>query len=213
MGFASLGILRSWSVAGFPNITEYLRIGNMSKSFRRIVTGHNDKGVAIVASDTSPPEQRPMGPNGPRFFEVWNTSGAPATIDRFSVDPPVAGLVLTPPVRGTRIRVNEFPPESAQDSSPDMAEALKQFENIGGANAFTGGHGSDRHALMHRTSTIDYGIVLEGEITLILDEDETVVKAGDIVIQRGTNHAWANRGTTNCRIAFILVDGQFEGGL
>ncbi len=147
----------------------------MSKSFRRIVTGHNDKGVAIVASDTSPPEQRPMGPNGPRFFEVWNTSGAPATIDRFSVDPPVAGLVLTPPVRGTRIRVNEFPPESAQDSSPDMAE--------------------------------------EGEITLILDEGETVVKAGDIVIQRGTNHAWANRGTTNCRIAFILVDGQFEDGL
>src|SRR5258708_20271059 len=84
-----------------------------------------------------------MGPNGPRFFEVWNTNGAPATIDRFSVDPPVAGLVLTPPAHGTRIRVNEFPPESAQDSSPDTTEALKQFENIGGANAFTGGHGRD----------------------------------------------------------------------
>ena len=53
----------------------------MSKSFRRIVTGHNDKGMAIIASDTNPPEQRPMGPNGPRFFEVWNTNGAPATID------------------------------------------------------------------------------------------------------------------------------------
>jgi uncharacterized cupin superfamily protein len=90
---------------------------------------------------------------------------------------------------------------------------LKQFENIGGANAFTGGHGSDRHALMHRTSTIDYGIVLEGEITLILDDGETVAKAGDIVIQRGTNHAWANRGTTNCRVAFILIDGRFEDGL
>ena len=185
----------------------------MSKSFRRIVTGHNDKGVAIIASDTNPPEQRPMGPNGPRFFEVWNTNGAPASIDRFSVDPPVAGLVLTPPAHGTRIRVNEFPPESAQDSSPGTAEALKQFENIGGANAFTGGHGSDRHALMHRTSTIDYGIVLEGEITLILEEGETVAKAGDIVIQRGTNHAWSNRGTANCRVAFVLVDGQFEDGL
>jgi hypothetical protein len=185
----------------------------MPKSFRRIVTGHNDKGMAIIASDTIPPEQRPMGPNGPRFFEVWNTNGAPAAIDRCSVDPPVAGLVLTPPAHGTRIRVNEFPPESAQDSSTSTTEALKQFENIGGANAFTGGHGSDRHALMHRTSTIDYGIVLEGEITLILDEGETVAKAGDIVIQRGTNHAWANRGTTNCRVAFILVDGRFEDGL
>jgi mannose-6-phosphate isomerase-like protein (cupin superfamily) len=185
----------------------------MSKSFRRIVTGHNDKGMAIIASDTNPLEQRPMGPNGPRFFEVWNTNGAPATIDRFTVNPPVAGLVLTPPAQGTRIRVNEFPPESAQDSSADTTEALKQFENIGGANAFTGGRGSGRHALMHRTSTIDYGIVLEGEITLILDEGETVAKAGDIVIQRGTNHAWANRGTTNCRVAFILIDGQLEDGL
>src|SRR5260370_37168281 len=99
MGFGSLGILRSWSVAGFPNISEYLRIGNMSKSFRRIVTGHNDKGVAIVASDTSPPEQRPMGPNGPRFFEVWNTSGAPATLDLCTRDPTRAGRVLTPPRR------------------------------------------------------------------------------------------------------------------
>jgi hypothetical protein len=185
----------------------------MSKLFRRVVTGHNEKGLAVVASDSKPPEQRPMGPNGPRFFEVWNTSGTPAAIDRFSVDPPVAGLVLTPPPRGTRIRVNEFPPESAQVSSTDATEALKHFENIGGAGAFTGGNDSDRHALMHRTSTIDYGIVLEGEITLILDEGETVVKAGDIVVQRGTNHAWANRGTTNCRIAFVLVDGEFEEGL
>src|SRR5260370_16723538 len=110
MGFASLGILRSWSVAGFPNITEYLRIGNMSKSFRRIVTGHNDKGVAIVASDTSPPEQRPMGPNGPRFFEGWNTSGAPATIDRFTADPPPPRPLLPPPLPAPRTRLTQFPP-------------------------------------------------------------------------------------------------------
>ena len=63
---------------------------------------------------------------------------------------------------------------------------------------------------MHRTETIDYGIVLEGEITLILDEGETLVRAGDIVIQRGTNHGWANRSGRNCRIAFILIDGKFD---
>ena len=62
----------------------------------------------------------------------------------------------------------------------------------------------------HRTNSIDYGIVLEGEITLILDEGETVVRAGDIVIQRGTNHGWANRGTVPCRIAFILIDGRYD---
>jgi uncharacterized cupin superfamily protein len=66
---------------------------------------------------------------------------------------------------------------------------------------------------MHRTETIDYGIVLEGEITLIVDEGETIVRAGDIVIQRGTNHGWANRSRSNCRIAFILIDGRFSGGL
>ena len=66
---------------------------------------------------------------------------------------------------------------------------------------------------MHRTETIDYGIVLEGEIVLILDEEETVCRQGDIVIQRGTNHGWANRSDRNCRIAFILIDGEFVDGL
>ena len=63
---------------------------------------------------------------------------------------------------------------------------------------------------MHRTETIDYGIVIEGELVLIMDEGETVVRAGDIVIQRGTNHGWANRSDSNCRIAFILIDGEFD---
>jgi uncharacterized cupin superfamily protein len=66
---------------------------------------------------------------------------------------------------------------------------------------------------MHRTETIDYGIVLEGEIFLIVDKGETLVRAGDIVIQRGTNHAWSNRSGRNCRIAFILIDGEFAEGL
>ena len=66
---------------------------------------------------------------------------------------------------------------------------------------------------MHRTETVDYGIVLEGELVLILDEGETVCRPGDIIIQRGTNHGWANRTDRNCRIAFILIDGQFEDEL
>jgi uncharacterized cupin superfamily protein len=69
------------------------------------------------------------------------------------------------------------------------------------------------HPLMHRTETIDYGLVLEGELVLILDEGETVVRAGDVVVQRGTSHAWANRSNANARIAFVLIDGRFEKGL
>jgi quercetin dioxygenase-like cupin family protein len=66
---------------------------------------------------------------------------------------------------------------------------------------------------MHRTQTIDYGIVIEGELTLVVDRGETTIKAGDIIIQRGTNHAWANRTNKPCRVAFILIDGQFEENL
>ena len=74
------------------------------------------------------------------------------------------------------------------------------------------GEGS-RHAFMHRTETVDYGIVLDGELVLIMDLGETIVRAGDIVIQRGTNHGWANRSDRNCRIAFILIDGKFDDEL
>jgi uncharacterized cupin superfamily protein len=63
---------------------------------------------------------------------------------------------------------------------------------------------------MHRTETIDYGIVLDGELVLIMDVGETVVRAGDIIIQRGTNHGWANRSNRHCRIAFILIDGEYQ---
>ncbi len=89
----------------------------------------------------------------------------------------------------------------------------RHFAEIGAGHASTAGDANARHPFMHRTESIDYGIVLEGGITLILDEDETPVKAGDIVIQRGTNHGWANRSGSNCRIAFILIDGKFAAGL
>jgi quercetin dioxygenase-like cupin family protein len=83
---------------------------------------------------------------------------------------------------------------------------------MGGEKASTSGEGA-AHPLMHRTQTIDYGIVLEGELTLIVDRGEATAKAGDIIIQRGTNHAWANRSGETCRVAFILIDGQFTNEL
>ena len=66
---------------------------------------------------------------------------------------------------------------------------------------------------MHRTASIDYGIVLSGEITLILDDSEVILRAGDVVVQRGTDHAWANRGDVPARVVFVLVDGEFDDAL
>ena len=95
----------------------------------------------------------------------------------------------------------------------DAETARAHFAEIGAAEASTHSAPGAPHPFMHRTQTIDYGIVIEGEITLIVDRGESIVRAGDVVVQRGTNHAWANRSGRNCRIAFVLIDGRFEQGL
>lgn len=183
----------------------------MSRAIRRIVTGHDAKGKATIVEDGAPKRiARVGGDIGPLFYEVWNTRETPARIDRASAEPPEEGIVLAPPRNGTRIRVLDIPPEDERMSNISPEEARAHFAEIGAASASSYGASGSRHAFMHRTETIDYGIVLEGEITLILDEGETVVRAGDIVIQRGTNHGWSNRSGKNCRIAFILIDGHFD---
>ncbi len=178
---------------------------------RRIITGHDDSGNAIILADGPPQRAISVGGSaGPTFFEIWHTPHAPSEITRREEEPSEDGLVLAPPSGGTRIRVIDFPPESDEIKQLTDAQARAQFESIGGAGASTAG---SRHPLMHRTETIDYGIVLHGELTLILDDNETTLHAGDIVIQRGTNHAWANRSDSTCRVAFILIDAQYADGL
>lgn len=179
----------------------------MTRPVRRIVTGHASDGRAIIQEDgAAPRQQRIGGAIGPMFHEIWNTRATPAPIDRASAEPHEEGIVLAPPKNGTRIRVLDIPPEGDNLESLTEAERKAHFAEIGAAEAVADG---GRHAFMHRTETIDYGIVLEGEIVLIMDEGETLCRAGDIIIQRGTNHGWANRSNADCRIAFILIDGEF----
>ena len=181
--------------------------------FRRIVTGHDQDGRAVILSDAPPTRvQQVGGPGGPTFFEVWNTRDTPVAIDRQSGEPSESGLVLAPPKGGTRIRVIDFPPEGEAIRRLTADEATEKFSEMGGAEASQSKAGAP-HPLMHRTQTLDYAIVLEGELTLVVDRGETTIRAGDIIIQRGTNHAWANRTDKNCRVAFVLIDGQFVDGL
>jgi naringenin degradation protein FdeH len=181
----------------------------MSDAPRRIVTGHDAGGKAIFASDGPPPVtlKDPARP-GIAFYEIWNTAQSPARIDVDGKDPTVGRPIdVAPPKTGTIIRMVDFPPGDGRTKMSD-AEAKQLFATMGLDQA-TSGHSSDRHPLMHRTETIDYGIVLWGEITLVLDEDEVHLKAGDVVVQRGTIHAWSNRGEQPCRMAFILIDGAY----
>jgi mannose-6-phosphate isomerase-like protein (cupin superfamily) len=182
-------------------------------TFRRIVTGHDAAGKAIIVSDAAPERTYMIGgPKGAKFHEVWNTQQSPALITSNLTEPEEDNLVLGPPKGGTRIRVIDFPPEGEEIRNLTKDEASKHFKSMGGEDASKAGQDA-AHPLMHRTETIDYGIVLEGELTLIVDRGETTIKAGDIIIQRGTNHAWANRSGKNCRVAFILISGSFEESL
>lgn len=150
---------------------------------RRIITGHDANGVSVVVSDGPVPVTKHLPDDGVAFHEVWQTTSTPAVIGAGPEDPTIGEVTVPPPARGTRIRINEFLPHHLD------ADGLQ--------------------SPVHRTESIDYGIVLEGEITLVLDDSEITARQGDIVVQRGTDHAWANRGDRPARVAFVLVGGEF----
>ena len=174
---------------------------------RRVVTGHDARGKAVVVSDGEPPSVLTT-PKRPGYWQrqVWVTRETPAAING-EVDPTVGFAQLLPPANGSVIRVIEFPPDATFIHNVDAEAARATFAAMGAEHVSTHGE-KPPHPLMHKTKTVDYGIVLSGEITMVLDDSETHLQAGDIVIQRGTNHAWSNRSDEPCRMAFILIDGK-----
>lgn len=175
----------------------------------RVVTGHDAQGKAVVSSDGPLPTVVEIAAiPGTVFHEVWSTVGAPACVDN-GVDPTVGPLMLPPPKHGTRIRFVDIPPDTAEYLAHGGARMQDAFSQIGDSKASTVKADSP-HPLMHRTESIDYGIVIDGEMTLVLDDSEVLLKPGSVVVQRGTNHAWANRSGRVCRMLFVLVDGRYD---
>ncbi len=179
------------------------------KPVRRIVTGHDSEGKAVIIEAGPLPTVVPIEKiPGTVFHEIWSTDATPARVGN-TPDPTLGALVLPPPKSGSRIRIVDIPPDS-EEFLKHGAERMKDaFSQIGDAAASTVKHNSP-HPLMHRTESIDYGVVLEGEMTLVLDDSEVQLHQGDIVVQRGTNHAWANRSGQMCRMLFVLLDGEYE---
>ncbi len=182
----------------------------METRIRRIVTGHDDSGKAIVISDgaASAVKTVPLWP-GLVSTDVWKTSASPIVIHKSEDDPTGGERSLHPPDQGTIIRISIVPPETEEIRNLTADQAKNVFAGVGNAQASTLGRGG-RHPLMHRTQTVDYAVVLEGEITMLLDDSEVNLKAGDVVIQRGTNHAWSNRSGTPVRMLYILMDARFD---
>ncbi len=174
----------------------------MARTFRRVVTGHDENGVAVVESDETATQilQRPNRP-GVTLTNFWKTDGTPAEYDG-ATETCTGPFVLHPPENGSVFRCVEFLPED-----PDVLATLDGKSAFAEMGASANIVEDARHPFMHRTDSVDYAVILSGEIYMLLDEDEVHLSAGDVVVQRGTNHAWSNRGTEPCVIAFILIDG------
>ena len=172
----------------------------MVEKIRRVVTGHDDSGKSVFIYDGDAGAVKEMeSMPGLALTDLWQTNGAPAD-NGGNADAADRPVVLEPPANGTIFRIVEFPPDSTWRDSADAADA---FDSIGAGHAPVAG--SD-DPMMHKTSTVDYLIVLKGEIWAILDDSEKCLKPGDVMIQRGTNHSWSVRTDEPCLLAAILVN-------
>lgn len=185
----------------------------MSKSIRRVVTGHDERGRAIVISDGPAPFVH-VNKLDPEWYsiDIWRTHEMPAQIAAKAGETTEGPRRQMPTKSGTVLRINHFPPESEVVRAMTPADSYRVFEGLGNPQAATYGKGG-RHPLMHRTKTIDYALILSGEIVMVMDDKDVLLKAGDILIQCGTNHAWSNRSNAPCTVAFILIDGEFDPAL
>jgi quercetin dioxygenase-like cupin family protein len=173
---------------------------------RRVLTGHDAQGRSSFIADGEAANVKEMASMpGLALTDLWETGGAPAS-NAGDKDAAARPVRLEPPKNGTLLRIVEFPPDSAWRGSADGKAA---FKSIGA------GHAQDSASsdpMMHRTSTVDYIIVLKGEIHAIMETGEKLLRAGDILVQRGTNHSWSVRGNEPCIIAAVLVNAKPLGG-
>jgi mannose-6-phosphate isomerase-like protein (cupin superfamily) len=185
----------------------------MAEPIRRVVTGHDGKGKAIVLSDGPVPSVHgnPLR-RGQLSYEVWKTSAMPVPIAAEELEPTTGPRKLQPPAMGSVLRISIVPPDGDDLGKLTPEQARERFRASGAGDASTYGRGG-RHPMMHRTETVDYAVVLEGEIVLLLDEGDVHLKAGDVVIQRGTSHAWSNRSGKPVKMLYVLIDGRFDSTL
>ncbi|MGZ3195887.1 MAG: cupin domain-containing protein [Croceibacterium sp.] len=159
----------------------------MAAKATRVVTGHDADGRSIKLSDGIPPQDHPMqgGEIGAYFIEIWNTPDAVPKLTSEPASEPTNRPFAIMPASGHLMRMIEiYPPRR-------------------------GG----KRTVMHRTRTLDYAVVIEGEVVLALDDGETVLGPGSVVVQRGTDHAWENRSDEVTRMAFFHIAAEFTDEL
>jgi naringenin degradation protein FdeH len=170
-----------------------------ARRHRRIVTGHDAQGRAVVLFDGESPHSFFLEKaGGLQLTEIWETRSSPAD-NSGARDAADHERRIEPVDGGSVFRIIEYPPDSVRLKTLDPEGFFR------GMGARAADAAARRHPGMHRTDTVDYCVVLSGEIWAVLDEGEVLLRAGDCLVQRGTNHAWSNRSDEPCVIAFVLI--------
>lgn len=168
------------------------------RPIRTVITGHDEQGLAVVEFDGYAESvfHRPHRPVA--MTNIWHLDSI--AMDSEGGYAPSAALPfrLAPTEGGAKFRIVQFDPEPSE-----LGDGRRAFSEMGGGVVHVPGA---THPYMHRTQTVDFAIVLEGEISMILDNQHVDLVAGDVVVQRATNHAWSNRSGERCLVAFVLID-------
>ncbi len=170
------------------------------RELRRVVTGHDAGGKAVVTFDGAPPS------GAGSVSDIWKNAATPARNDG-EADAAAAPVRLAPPDGGAVFRYFQVPPKSASagiEAGDLKAMVRDRFKDMGAEDALVAGP----HPAMHRTRTVDYIVLLKGKVTLILDEEEVALEPFDTVVQRGTSHAWVNHGDEPALLAGVLIDAE-----
>ncbi|GAB3292287.1 cupin domain-containing protein [Parahaliea aestuarii] len=177
----------------------------MGARLRRVVTGHNGEGQSVVAIDGGPAAD--IEANGSGLFEIWQAPAVPAPLA--ALEDTLAGSdpKLCPDPGAVKVRWFTVPPENpAQSDDEKQAIAAFAFEAVGASHARVD---TRRHPLMHKTESLDYIVVVRGELDMLLDAGEVKsLVPGDVVVQRATNHAWVNRGSEPALLVAVLMDAR-----
>ena len=177
----------------------------MKRKLRRVITGHNAEGKSIVVFYGGP------GQVIDSLFEMWVTYGTPANNSREGDAASMHDIreVMRAggaPANGSLFRFGIINPEDPALSAEELEQRQAAwFASLGAEHLRPD---TTRDPRMHRTKTVDYIILLEGEVTMLLDEGEIDLKPFDVVIQRGTNHAWINRGSKPALAAVVMIDAE-----
>jgi mannose-6-phosphate isomerase-like protein (cupin superfamily) len=172
-----------------------------ASDIRRVVTGLDGDNKAVVLFDSRVPLK--SGPLGLQATNLWVTNSYPLGFS-FKDDTSSIPVGISPLDNGTKFRVVEFPPlDAATEAKMEPGALMKAVGPVAPARGRP-----VTHPLMHRTRSVDYAVVLSGEIDMMLDDSTVHLKPGDTIVQQATNHAWVNHGTETCRILFVLMDSK-----